>query len=363
MNDNLTALRFITRCLNNKNPVQASSLLDEIQSGDVPWESVAYLANNHLLTPALWVALQNKNLTSELPEDFREYLNELHHLSKQRNDKLRGQLLETIGYLNTLNITPILLKGAVHLVSDIYPDNGVRMMSDLDILVAQNEVEPTQEALINLGYQKNTDCEVDYPPDHHHCAPLFRPGDYASLEIHRQLLDKRYSHILSAETAIDASVPLIVDGHSMRVLNPSHRVLHNILHSQLMDQHYANGMIPLRSLYEVVTENAVSKNNIDWPMLIQLMDEHNKSKILQTYLYQTHRLFGIPLPSGIQKTIYSQLYYLRCYTQLGWGWVDTCGIRLGAFSAENIHHIYGCEESWMRINQARLRHVLRRFTN
>jgi hypothetical protein len=195
MNDNLTTLRFLTHCLANKNLIQTSSLQSEIKSGDVPWESLAYLANNHLLTPALWVALQNKNLTSELPEDFRGYLHELHRLSKERNEKLRGQLLETIGHLNTLNITPVLLKGAVHLVSDIYPDNGVRMMSDLDILVARDEVETTQTALLSLGYQKDADSETDYPPDHHHCAPLFRPGDYASLEVHRQLLDKRFSQI------------------------------------------------------------------------------------------------------------------------------------------------------------------------
>ena len=90
MNGNLAALRFLTHCLACKNPAQTASLQSEIRSGDVPWESVASLANNHLLTPALWVALLDKNLAEELPEDFRDYLYELHELSKERNEKLAG---------------------------------------------------------------------------------------------------------------------------------------------------------------------------------------------------------------------------------------------------------------------------------
>jgi len=160
----------------------------------------------------------------------------------------------------------VLLKGAMHLVSDIYADPAVRIMSDIDLLVAREEVETCLTALHELGYQSEQGSEHDYPEYHHHCAPLFRPGDYASVEIHRELMEGA-AEILPAQLALAQAEPLLFRGLSMKVLSPAHRALHNILHSQITDHNYSTGRIPLRSLHEVVIENNVYGDRLDWSML------------------------------------------------------------------------------------------------
>jgi hypothetical protein len=354
MNPQIAALQFITHCLSNDvRPESISALRTAIHSEKQPWEAVVSLANNHLLTPAMWVALKKKNLTAELPDELRDYLHELHQMSKERNAKLRAQLLEAVRRLNRIDITPVLLKGAMHLVTDVYGDTGARIMTDIDLLVPREKIDACLPALHDLGYEAEEDIHNDYHEDHHHCAPLFRPGDYGSLEIHRSLTENTYADILPTEIGLAEAQPLEFQGLSMKVLSPTHRLLHNILHSQLVDHNHADGIFPLRSLHEVVTESTANQQRVDWSIIQSRMEQHKRGKALGAYLYMAHTLFGMSFPKGMEKTLSSQLYYQRCCAQLSWQWVNQWGLRLGRYSADTMHRRYGCGNGWIAVNRAR----------
>jgi len=123
----------------------------------LPLGSAVSLANNHLLTPAMWVVLKKKNLTDELPDELRDYLRELHQLSKERNAQLRAQLLEAVRQLNRIDITPVLLKGAMHLVTDVYGDTGAQIMTDIDLLVPREKINECLPALHGLGLERDAE--------------------------------------------------------------------------------------------------------------------------------------------------------------------------------------------------------------
>lgn len=362
MNQRIATLKFITSCLSEDDrPEAISSLRTVICSGKLSWEAVVSLANDHLLTPALWVELNRKCLIEALPDDLCDYLRDLHQLSKERNALLQAQLLEAVQQLNRINIVPVLLKGARHLVSDVYADTGVRIMSDIDLLVAREDVDKCLATLHELGYQSETDSEHDYPDYHHHCAPLFRAGDYASMEIHREPMEGGAA-LLPAQVALAQAEALLFGGLSMKVLSPAHRTLHNILHSQITDHNYSAGRIPLRSLHELVTECNAYGDRMDWSPLRVLMQGHNR-KVLRTYLYLAHRLFGMPLSREIQTPPGCQLYYLRCYAQFGWDWADAWGVRAGRFSVDRIRKRYACKDNWMAVNGARLQELKRSMSS
>jgi len=356
MNPQITALKFISRCLNDDaRPGSIAALRTAIHSEPLSWEAVVSLANNHLLTPAMWVVLNKKNLTVELPDGLRDYLRELHQLSKERNAQLQTQLLEAVRQLNHIDITPVLLKGAMHLVTDLYGDSGARIMTDIDLLVPRDKIDECLTTLHGLGYEADEDINNDYHEDHHHCAPLFRPGDYGSLEIHRSLTESPTVDILPTEIGLAEAQPLEFQGLSMKVLSPTHRLLHNILHSQLVDHNYADGIIPLRSLHEVVTESSANQGSVDWPIIQSRMEQHNRGEALGAYLYMAHTLFGMSFPETMGKTLSSRLYYQRCCAQLSWRWANEWGLRLGRYSADTIRKRYGCGNGWIAVNRARLR--------
>jgi hypothetical protein len=362
MNQRIQALFFITRCLvDDSRPESIETLRTEILSGQLSWAIMVSLANGQLVTPALWVALKQKGLTGDLDGDLRDYLDELHRLNVIRNTHLQAQLLEAVQQLNSINVSPVLLKGALHLVSDMYGDPGARIMSDIDLLVPGEDTQRCMAALQALGYRTNEEKLDDYPERHHHCPPLSRPADYADIEIHRKLMGG-YADILSAETVMTQAVPLIVQGLSMKVLSPTHRAFHNILHSQLVDRNYHAGILPLRSMYEIVTENRACHGTIDWSMIHAAMKRQHRGRVLRTYLYQAYRLFDFPLPADFRKTPDCWLYYWRCVAELGWQQIEAMGQRMKRYSADNIRHAYGCNDGWLPVNIARLKQVRRRLS-
>ena len=363
MKELLAALDFVTRTLRDDRQTNTSNTLRaEIISGRPPWESVVSLANNHLLTPALWVALNEKGLADDLPEDLYHYLQELHQLSCERNRHLRLQLLEAVRQLNTAGIVPVLLKGAKHLVTAIYRDPGVRIMSDIDLLVSRADITPAHNALQQLGYQPIEDVHGDYHDEHHHCAPLFRDSDYGALEIHRSLAESPFDIILPTEMALTELEPLEVEGVHMTALSTTHRILHNIIHSQLIDHHHGNGIIPLRSLHEMATEHSAANVNVDWLTIKGQMEQHKRGRVLHAYLFMAHKLFDMPFPVETRPTLASRLYYRRCRAQLSWRRAQLWGMRLGRYSPDRMNERYGCGSGWLAVNRSRIRKLTGRIS-
>ena len=130
----LPALRFLCRCLGSSEPDRKRSLETEITSQSLPWEPVVELAGEHYMTPALYSALRGKGLLDVVPAELRDYLAAIHSLNCERNRRLVAQAFEIGGILNKIGIEPLLMKGVGNLLVGVYPDSGVRMAGDIDLL-------------------------------------------------------------------------------------------------------------------------------------------------------------------------------------------------------------------------------------
>ena len=212
MNARLLALDYLAAILANEHQSEktADRLRSKIRAGEPGWENIVSLANDYLLTPAMWLALKHKTLVDDLPDELVDYLADLYQLNVERNRNLRIQLLEAVRQLNHHGITPILLKGAKHLVTNVYSGSGARVMTDIDLLVPLEDITASQLALRKLGYNPVEDEQGDYHDEHHHCPPLYRAGDYGTVEIHRRLAEFPYERVLPTERAIAEAMPLDV---------------------------------------------------------------------------------------------------------------------------------------------------------
>src|SRR5258706_178965 len=91
----------------------AAELREAMGQGALDWAAAAELASQHLLLPALWPALVNKNLVVPMPEVLRRYLGEraklagggrnfllafedMYLLNASRNASLTQQALQAI---------------------------------------------------------------------------------------------------------------------------------------------------------------------------------------------------------------------------------------------------------------------------
>jgi hypothetical protein len=118
----------------------------------------------------------------QIPEDVYLYIREMFERNVVRNIRLAAQLAETIVAINDRGVTPVLLKGAAMLATAPQADYGLKLMSDLDIMVSPDQVEPTLEALLALGYTVHYQTPPDAANWH---MDLKRPSDVGMIDLHR----------------------------------------------------------------------------------------------------------------------------------------------------------------------------------
>ena len=91
--------------------------LDGVLPDQEQWFDLIEIANKGWLGPALFLALKRAGSLGQVPEEPRAYLALLHDRTRDRNLRLKSQLLEAVGALNAHDIEPIILKGAIHLLT------------------------------------------------------------------------------------------------------------------------------------------------------------------------------------------------------------------------------------------------------
>lgn len=208
----------------------------------------ARLAGRHLVTPMLQGNLADPGFRDRLPPDFQHYVTLMHERNRERNRGLRQQLKVIAAAFNPIGIEPLLLKGGVRLVDDLYPCIGWRFMRDLDILVAQDRLAEARACLEGLGYHA-TAREADWPEQHRHLPPLHRTGAGAVVELHGTLLSNHRE--LCPETDMLAhSTPVDLDGTTVRIPRKADQLAHLIGHDLTDDYLHYSSTLRLRSLFE-----------------------------------------------------------------------------------------------------------------
>lgn len=330
MNARLSALDTLSTCLTiDKTSRQLENLDRRVSTGQIDWPQILGLANANLVSSCLAAELSIHGLDQKLPVELRDFLGEIKKLNTMRNQRLREQTIEAIGAFNSIDVEPILLKGVVSLFVKTYPHPGARMLTDIDILVPRQNADACWHLLRGLGYAP-TESDGDFSK-HNHLHPLVRPGDYAVVEIHRDVLKPtRTGRLFGAslepedmehitQMVIDQAEQLEHDDLIMATPSPTFRVLHCLLHSALTEFNaYRSGILPLRSIHELALLQSRFETQIDWDIISRFAAARDLSRVVRAWVYLAHRLFGSKLPVGWNTTAAMRAHYTRCRLQARW---------------------------------------------
>lgn len=354
MNERGHALDFIAGCLSVGSVLDADrSLSTVIGSGRLDWKIVIDLADAHLVTPALWVALRTRALAEELPSSAREYLWKIHLLNTLRNRRLKDQAIEVVHVLNSIGVEPVLLKGGASLFDNTFGDPSSRVMADLDILVPRGQAERCWSVLLRNGYEP-IGGSYDYSC-HHHLMPLSRSTDEGTIEIHREALPSSAAAIMPSTLMWRCAQSVRASGVMFQLPDPTTRVLHNVLHAALINRGHARGDLSLRSLHELALMQSEYETSIDWMTIQKLMDRGGKSRVLNAWLYAAHQLFACPLPKGIRPTRRAAAHYARARMQVRWQRIHEVIEKAMWFSTRDICERYQCSEGVFPVMKGRMR--------
>jgi putative nucleotidyltransferase-like protein len=160
-----------------------------------------------------------------------------------RRKKMRERLVEVVSALNHHGIEVILIKGAAHLWTDT---PAWRSMRDLDIVVPMACAETAQNLLRKIGYRNAPDSERRP----HHLENLVRDDLPGWIELHTSASNERGERLLSSDTMRRHAISSSLEGDSVRLLHPSHQVLHGLIHHHFSNRGAAYGVIAPKGLLE-----------------------------------------------------------------------------------------------------------------
>jgi hypothetical protein len=143
------------------------------------WKNLLNLANDqriyHYLAAWMleyWDEAMSEKLKGKLRYDLE--------WNKARNIKLSIEIAELAKMFREAGIPAMFIKGAAGLVRGLYPP-GWRYISDIDVMVKENDKEYTDRTLKSMGFCNSN---IGFYKHHHHLAPYSNDSKISSIEIH-----------------------------------------------------------------------------------------------------------------------------------------------------------------------------------
>jgi hypothetical protein len=295
----------------DESPELHDRLRRTLQPGLVSWPDVVAIASKQWVSAAVWPALRRKSLRDDQSGDAIDYFEGMATLNRQRNTRLRAEAIELTRILNSLDVTPIFLKGAANLLADLYPDQAMRMMLDLDVLVPPSRVSECAAALLKAGYLQLGD--IDFSAHHHH-PPLSRPGAEAAIELHTDPLDIQFRRLLPFADVSQHAVAMTIDGAHLAVPAAWCRLVHGVAHAQFADHAFIYGRLPLRDLLD--TALLSQSETIDWDAVAARFPTRCAGAMLAFHLTATRRLLGGEIPAKLASTRFEGILFRRALVQV-----------------------------------------------
>ena len=243
-----------------------------------------------------------------------QVLSDQEAITALRNAWLFKHLWVILQTLQKQEIPVVLLKGA-DLARSLYPEPGLRWMTDLDLLVQPAQFEHALSLLNSFGY-------YEYLPEaspgldrliSHHAHLVKKDKIPIFLELHKALISTqafRYAVPMdwfwqNLETCVLwGNNPISGTQNDVYILNPTANLL--FLAAHLMLQHGGEN-VSLRWLLDLQRLVKYRGDEIDWQALITQANLFGWSSALGAALEAVNGCFATPLPEGLISSLQAQM--------------------------------------------------------
>ncbi len=122
------------------------------------------------------------------------------------------------------------------------------------------------------------------------------PSGMFSIEIHRSLVIGEFERILPTDDMFKRAIAIQWNRRSVFVLQPTDRIVHNIVHAQLQDDRFSRGTIELRQMRELALLADRHNDAVDWSEIEHRFSSTGHTNVLAEQAALCPTLMGVPLP-------------------------------------------------------------------
>lgn len=263
---------------------------------EIDWQAVIDgLARNALLPVANYY-LQHQQAGSVVPDAFTAAVQMAARLAVLRTAVLEHYALTLLDELNKVGIPCLIVKGPA-VAHSWYPDPGLRIFNDLDVIVRERDWGRMHRFLTERGFvqeeampeppPKGYPDQVMYETKYYHADQGFK------VEVH-------YDDIFNAGLVahdIDAiwqrAETLTIKQVDIRVLSPADQVVHLCAHA-----HY-HGYVRLNWFTDLAVLVRDHDDAIHWRDVVQIARAEGMGAAVYYSLYYLDRLLGVSAPTAV----------------------------------------------------------------
>jgi len=214
------------------------------------WEQLVRAAKALRVGGLVFRRLSSAGALGHVPSPTAGELQREYYATAALNLRRYHALTFAVQVLERAGIDVIILKGA-HLARFVYGDLGVRPMSDVDILVRRQDVEPAFAALSAAGYRTATPFHMESElAGTKHLPPLENVSG-AAMEVHWRVSMPNDPWRIDPCCLWERAAPASLDGRPVQVLSPEDLLLHLCMHAA--KHHFSAGLLWLCDVQQVVT--------------------------------------------------------------------------------------------------------------
>lgn len=270
------------------------------------WLEIVATANDHLVGPHLYRALDRGGHADGADPEAMSYLALLDSANVERNGLIAAQLCEITAAMNAAGVAPLVIKGAAILASQDDPASTARMMSDLDIVGDPESLAVMDGVLRELGYHV-----VEGTTRGHSAGSYWRDGATAAIDLHLTL-PKRFAHLIPDRELEARTRTIDFCGTRIRVPDPGLHLAINLGHEMLHEQGIFSGVLELRYLLELVEFAERNRQRIDWDWLAGKRADWRFDLAVELQSRMARRLFRAdPFPDSARSSLGAFLHRRR----------------------------------------------------
>jgi Uncharacterised nucleotidyltransferase len=262
------------------------------------WPRVVVLAEREVATAALWRMLRtldDATLDTTVPVDVVTHLRRSTMVSDFRMQQLSRRLQDVVAGFNAAEIPVLLLKGAaVGALTD--PSFRSRPMTDLDVLIAREDVPRARPVLLATGWPETTDpVLLEMLQDQHHLPHFVDPQmPGVRLELHVASLPVDHSFALSDRELWSTSREAAAPFAGARIPSPEWFVLHACIHFGWAHTMRFGVWRTIRAI-DAYLDGA----GLDWDRFVALAERTRAASVCHWTLRLAARLSGLAVPTRV----------------------------------------------------------------
>ena len=291
-------IALLLTCARSQTNSQHREQIETLLKQQIDWQYLIEVATRHKLLPLLYANLSSNDIKASIQDIDEKQLQQAFQLNTHRNLQLTAELIKTLSYLKENGIEAVSVKGPI-LAILAYGKYGLRIVSDLDIIVRPKDFAKAQQLLISAQYKPNPiNYEAYYQQAQYYKASNIKIG----IDLHYEFAPKNHFATVDSRVFWQNLVTYKLASQEVKIFSLEYSIIHLCLEGIKEHWRWLNRLCDLSEL--------VKNQHPDWNLLLTSAETLQKKEVVLLGLYLAYIVLDTPLPKFIVEEIDSCFDYL-----------------------------------------------------